>query len=288
MNAVDIEKKFIVDALESWEYVFQDVVCCEKEEREQFEKDYGIPADVGLLVLRGIIKEWKLGHNGSQNGARLIEKVLERVGVRAAEIAARAMADTGTVEHVSVEDTLTETRQRRVVAGRPVPPLQRQQIARGTAEPVDYSDIPDRPLTHADCVAFIEAIRGTRKLIQYKLSEQLQIPYNHILDITGKLRHNLPLWHRMCQGPYLDDDEAESVCRFLLFHEPVQLKRLEWEPDEAAGPTAEPDRAGLVKCNQCSERFSPKDALQHKRSKHPVTENPRGSDERSLIGNSLK
>lgn len=241
MNAADIEKKFIVDALESWEYVFQDIILCDKEESEKFEKDYGIPADLGLMVLRGIIKEWQLGQTVSKSGARLIEKILERVGVRSAEIAARAMADIVTVEHVSVEDTRRRTVTRAVTAATA------PELPQSTEEESEY-DLNElrQKLDRGDYLHADE-----RLALQWKRCTKCETPK--------------PFGDFSIQNSAADG--KQSWCKECTNKTPATHRQALPKPRT---PSQEEHRTGTVKCNQCDEWLSPKDIAEHKRIEHSV------------------
>lgn len=240
MNAADIEKKFIIDALESWEYVFADMICCEKEDRENFEKDYGIPADIGLMVLRGIIKEWTLGHEGAHHGHRLIEKILERVGVRAAEIATRAMADIVTVEHVSVEDTRRRTVTRAVTAAS-TPDLP-ESI--GDSDGYDLAELRQR-LDQGEYLHSEERIA-----LQWKRCTKCDTskPFGDFSNQTSAA------------------DGKQSWCKTCTNNAPAERRVL----PKSSTPAPKEHRAGTVKCNQCEEWLSPKDIRAHKLTEHSI------------------
>lgn len=271
----EIEKMLILEALECYENVMVDYVCTDPEESERFVKEYGFSAEVGLYVLRGMIRELGLGTEGRQrNGGTILRTAIEDLGSSVIECAADSLVNMEfafkerlklnpaepdketTVETVSVQETSQRTVQRTLKSNpdqRPYESLPTfkwmvQDIMSKTKRQMTISEVENEMLRRWPTASPSESTVGSA------------------LSSLAK------------------DDESGVYHVGLKTYGTKNTSLLIESTSKSEGR-----RAGTSKCNQCDVYLSFGEMLNHKRTEHPVSDNPRtDDDERSLTGSTLR
>lgn len=272
-----IEKQLILDALECYENIMVDCICCDPVESENFAKEYGFAAEVGLYVLRGMIREWSLGTEGRQrNGSAVLKAALDQLGGAVIESAADALAhmEMAFTERLKLNPAAEPETTLETVSTHSVEETRRQTIQRTLKSKIDtrpYEALPTFKWMVQDIMA-----KAKRQMTISEVEDEMLRRWPNASPSDSTVGSALSL---------LAKDEDSGIYY-------VGLKTYGTKNTSLltpATPKPEGRRAGTSKCNQCDVYLSFGEMLQHKRTAHPVCDKPSDeNEERSLIGSSLR
>lgn len=243
-----LQAKMIADALRSQIDVMRDCAFDDEKWRADIENLYGIPLEFVIYSMEGLIGEVNgTATNLMHGGLQRIIRAEVAEAVRAG--VAKAVAEMIPLEPVE-RVSVSEVASRTTTVERPA----QKSIAAGETDKTKLLEIlrSGRKLTPQQ-----------RKILGMKRCSRCTTIKPFLEFKTSHYADGFFAWCKACDTP--KEVAAESV---------------------SAVPESS-NRVGLIKCNQCSDRFSPREIMEHKRKVHPVSDVPFAENDHSLVGSSL-